>query len=242
MLAQPKLTLSSKRVAIVQSCYLPWKGYFDLIAAADEFIFYDHVQYTRRDWRNRNKIKTPQGPLWLSIPVRVKGRFLQCICDTEISDPRWQENHWRNFCQHYGNAPYFKSVSQLLEPYYRRHRFDKLSDINQSLIRAVCEYLDIRTPLTSSAIYDDLPEGKIDRLVELCKRTGATEYVSGPTAKAYLDESMFTAQNLAVSWFNYSGYPEYPQLWGEFCHEVSIVDLLFNCGPTAKRYMLCGTL
>jgi len=112
----------SKRVAIVQSSYIPWKGYFDLIRHVDEFILFDDVQFTKRDWRNRNRIKTPQGPLWLSIPVQVKGRYLQAIKDTVVSDPAWSRTHWRTIRSNYAKAPFFPQFKDALEDLVEKGR------------------------------------------------------------------------------------------------------------------------
>lgn len=228
-----------KKVAILQSNYIPWKGYFDLIAAVDEFILYDDMQYTRRDWRNRNQIKTPQGLHWLTIPVRSKGKFHQKIRETETEGGDWQEKHWSSICQNYRRAKYFEEVAEVLEPFYRKSRETNLSSINRGLMEVICGYLGIETRITNSWDYV-LIDGKTERLADLCIQAGADEYVSGPAAKAYIDEACFSERDIRLTWFDYSGYPEYPQLWGEFCHGVSIIDLLFNCGkesPTFMRYV-----
>jgi hypothetical protein len=224
-----------KKVAIIQSNYIPWKGYFDLIGSVDEFILYDDMQYTRRDWRNRNQIKTPQGLQWLTVPVQVKGKYHQRIRDTLIDGMDWAEGHWKSICLNYGRAAHFRAVSALLEPYYRRS-YTHLTDLNRSLIQAVCDQLGIKTLLTNSWDYN-LGDGKTERLVDLCVQAGATEYISGPSAKDYIDPSLFRSAGIELTWFGYADYPEYPQLWGGFRHEVTILDLLFNCGAEAPRYM-----
>jgi len=225
-----------KRVAIVQSNYVPWKGYFDMIASVDEFILYDDVQFTRRDWRNRNQIKTPRSVAWITVPVRVKGRYYQSVRDTEIEGDAWAEKHWTTLRHNYSRARCFAETSALLEPVYLGRSHTHLSALNRELIETVCRFLGIPTKITSSADYA-LEEGRTERLAGLCAQAGATEYVSGPSAKEYLAEDVFAARGIAVSWFDYSGYPEYPQLWGGFVHGVSILDLLFNCGRDAPRYM-----
>jgi len=224
-----------KRVAIVQSSYIPWKGYFDLIAAVDEFVLYDDVQYTRRDWRNRNRIKTPLGLQWLTVPVRVKGRYHQAIRDTEIDGTAWATSHLAAMQQNYARAPFYAAVSGEIAPAYRAPPA-RLSELNRVLIETVCRYLGIATPIRAS---DELALAgdRSQRLANLCAALGAGEYVSGPSAKAYLDEAEFTRRGMTVRWFDYDGYPEYPQLWGPFEHRVTILDLLFNCGPDAPRYM-----
>ena len=225
-----------KRVAILQSNYIPWKGYFDIIRAVDEFIIYDDMQYTRRDWRNRNRIKTSQGLLWLTVPVLVRGRYTQTIRETQIDGVAWAEDHWRTLAQNYSRAPCFQEVSEVVEPVYRTHRHTHLSVLNRELIGAICGYLGVRTRISNSWDYA-LLDGKSERLADLCRQAGANEYVSGPSARGYLDESVFAEQGISVEWVDYSGYPEYSQLWGPFVHEVSILDLLFNAGREAPRYM-----
>ena len=231
--------MERKKVAIVQSNYIPWKGYFDLIASVDEFILYDDVQFTRRDWRNRNRIKTPQGVQWLTVPVLVKGRYEQSIRETEIGDEGWGEAHWRTLTQNYRRAGCFSEMAPILEPVLRVARYTHLSALNRALIECVCDLLGISTKISNSADYE-LRGERSERLAELCRQAGGIEYVSGPSARNYLNEDCFAERGLAVSYFDYSGYPVYPQLWGEFVHEVSIVDLLFNCGRDAPLYMKAG--
>ncbi|MCL6435018.1 MAG: WbqC family protein [Leptolyngbyaceae cyanobacterium HOT.MB2.61] len=225
-----------KKVAIVQSNYIPWKGYFDMIAAVDEFILYDDVQYTRRDWRNRNQIKTPHGVQWLTVPVKVKSKYFQRIRDTEIDDFDWAETHWKALMRNYRRAPHFDEIAAWLEPLYFQKQYTHLSQLNRTLVEAVCACLGIATKISNSWDYT-LVDGKTERLVELCAQTGACEYISGPSARGYIEEDLFRERGIKLTWFDYSGYPEYPQLWGEFIHEVTILDLLFNCGRNAPRYM-----
>ena len=225
-----------KKVAIVQSNYIPWKGYFDMIAAVDEFILYDDMQYTRRDWRNRNLIKTPQGTQWLTVPVRVKGKYHQTIRETELDGADWAADHWKALVQNYKRTPHFNEVAAWLEPIYSAEVFDHLSDLNRRLIEAVCTYVGITTHIKNSWDYT-LPEGKTERLASLCAQAGGGEYISGPAAKDYIDEAVFSEQGIKLTWFDYAGYPEYPQLWGDFVPGVTILDLLFSCGKDARRYM-----
>jgi hypothetical protein len=225
-----------KKIAIVQSNYIPWKGYFDMIAAVDEFILYDDMQYTRRDWRNRNQIKTPQGPQWVTVPVKVKGKYHQTIRETEIDDTDWAVVHWKSIAQSYRKSPHFEEVAAIFEPFYRQRQYTHLSVLNRELIEAVCAYLGISTKICNSCDYQ-LIEGKTERLADICAQAGGAEYISGPAAKGYIEESVFTGRGIKLAWFEYAGYPEYPQLWGDFTHGVTILDLLFNCGKDAHRYM-----
>ncbi len=227
----------SKRVAIVQSNYIPWKGYFDLMNLVDEFILYDDVQYTRRDWRNRNKIKTPRGLRWLTIPVRVKGRYYQKVRETEVSDLGWGETHWQSIVHNYSRAGHFDTYRDLFEELYLGQSESFLSRINYRFLTAICRLLGIRTKLAWSMDYAITEGEKTERLVDLCKQAGATEYLSGPAAKAYMKEGLFEDEGIALRYMDYSGYPEYNQLFPPFEHGVSIVDLIFNEGPDAPRYM-----
>jgi len=225
-----------KKVAILQSNYIPWKGYFDLISNVDEFILYDEMQYTRRDWRNRNKIKTPQGLQWLTVPVKSKGNYLQKIYEIEIDGQSWSENHWKSLVQNYKNAPYFLEIKAWLGPIYNDMTFTHISNLNRYLIDAICSYLKIQTKITSSLEYS-LIDGKTERLVDLCRQANGSHYVSGPSAKKYINQEFFTNYSIALCWFDYDNYQVYPQLWGNFIHEVTILDLLFNCGDKSINYM-----
>jgi hypothetical protein len=225
-----------KKVAILQSNYIPWKGYFDMIASVDEFILYDDMQYTRRDWRNRNQIKTPQGLLWLTVPVAVKGKYLQSIRETEIPESEWAEMHLKAFIQNYRRAPHFEEIFNLINPIYKLTHVN-LSELNRNLNELVCNYLDIKTKISNSWDYK-LIEGKTERLVDLCVQSGASEYISGPAAKDYVVKELFEENEIKLTWFDYKGYPEYPQLWGTFIHGVSVLDLLFNTGKEAKNYLI----
>jgi hypothetical protein len=227
-----------KRVAIVQSNYIPWKGYFDMIAAVDEFILYDDMQFTKRDWRNRNQIKTPLGLQWLTVPVRVKGKYHQKILETEIDGIDWARAHWKALVQNYRKAAHFSEIAAWLQPLYLEYPYSHLSQLNRCFIQAICRFLDISTTITSSTDYT-LCEGKTERLVDLCAQAGGKEYISGPSAKNYIEEKLFADMGIKLTWFDYSGYPEHPQLWGELIHGVSILDLLFNCGKEANLFMRC---
>lgn len=227
----------AKTVAILQSNYLPWKGYFDLMRGVDEFILYDEVQYTRRDWRNRNRFKSPAGVRWLTVPVQVKGRYLQRVDETQISDPEWGEQHWSALTNWYRDAPFFEHYREILEDAYLGTAEKGLSLVNRRFLEVVADLLGIKTLLTSSTDYTSRST-KTERLVSICEGAGASVYLSGPAARAYLDESIFAEAGIAVTWMEYEGYPEYPQLYPPFEHHVSILDLLFSVGPEASNYLL----
>ncbi|MEW5833249.1 MAG: WbqC family protein [Campylobacterota bacterium] len=226
----------TKKIAILQSNYIPWKGYFDLINMVDEFILYDDMQYTRRDWRNRNKIKTPQGLQWLTIPVEVKGKYYQAIKDTKISEADWGKKHWQSIRLNYSKTPYFQHYKDIFEPLYLDNDLLYLSEINYCFLQTINKTLGIATPLRWSSEFD-LIDGKSERLLGLCKDCNAAEYISGPAAKDYLDETLFEQENIRVSWMDYTGYPEYHQSFPPFEHGVSVLDLIFNEGPNAPKFM-----
>ena len=173
---------NNKKIAIVQSNYIPWKGYFDMIAAVDEFILYDDMQYTRRDWRNRNQIKTPQGLQWLTVPVKVKGKYHQTIRETEIEGVDWAKSHWKSLCQNYRRAKHFNAVAQELEPLYLQTEYTHLSQLNRTLIEWVCSKLGIMTKISNS--WDYTTDRWQDRATgrSMCQ-AGGSEYISGPAAR-----------------------------------------------------------
>jgi len=226
----------TKTVAIVQSSYIPWKGYFDLINLVDEFILFDDVQYTRADWRNRNRIKTKQGLHWLTIPVSVKGKYLQAIKDTTIADAGWAAEHWRSIVAHYSKAPHFREYADTFHEVYEGLDEPSLSRVNRRFIETICSHLGITTTLSWSMDYE-VVDGKTERLVELCRQAGATDYISGPSAASYIVPEMFEAANVGLRYMDYSGYPEYPQIHPPFEHAVTILDLLFCAGPRAHEFM-----
>ena len=225
-----------KRIAIVQSCYIPWKGYFDLINLVDEFILYDDRQYTRRDWRNRNRIKTPQGSQWLTIPVEVKGRYEQRIDEARISDRGWADLHWKTLTHNYSAAPFFDDYRDRLEDLYRRADDPLLSAVNRLFLEELGALIGIETQLAWSTDY--AAEGaKTERLVSLGRAAGATHYLSGPSAREYMDERLFEEAGIELEYMDYDGYPEYPQLHPPFDHAVTVLDLILNTGPEAPRFM-----
>jgi hypothetical protein len=194
------------------------------------------MQYTRRDWRNRNIIKTPKGPIWLTIPVEVKGKYFQKIKDTIISDPNWGKTHWATVVHNYSKARYFAMYREVFENLYLNSEEKFLSRVNYLFLSAICEILGIKTKISWSMDYNP-GTGKTERLVDLSKQAGATEYISGPMAKEYLQEELFGKEEIALRYIDYSSYPEYKQLFPPFDHQVSIIDLIFNEGPEATKYM-----
>ena len=216
------------RVAILQSNYIPWKGYFDIIHDVDIFVFYDEVQYTRRDWRNRNQIKTPQGVQWLSVPTN--GTQEMRICDVEICDDNWGRKHWETLRHAYGKAPHFRDYADFFEEVYLRRTWRKLSELNQTLLKEIStRFLGIQTRFVSDQ--DLHAEGtKQERLLSILKHLGADAYLSGPAARSYITPAAFAEVGIELTYKNYAGYPEYPQLYPPFRHDVTILDMLFHLG------------
>ena len=225
-----------KRVAIIQSSYIPWRGYFAAIARCDTFVYLDSVQFTRRDWRTRNAIRTSQGVHWLSVPVMQKGNFRAPIDQIRIANPNWWRKHLKAIELAYRRAGHFDDtfpfVRQLFE---MAANLPRISEVNQYMTKALCQALGIRTCFVSDV--DLLPRETLsamqptERLVRLSAAVGAGVYLSGPSAKNYLDEADFAALDIRVEWMDYSRFEEpYPQIAGEFVSAVSILDTLLNLG------------
>lgn len=220
-----------KRVALLQSNYIPWKGYFDIIHDVDEFIFHDDLQYTKLDWRNRNRIKTPGGTSWLTIPVGPREDLR--ICDVELPSNDWALTHWRRIEAAYARAPHFERYRSFFEEVYRPGAWQRLSDFNQHLIITIArDFLGIETRFRDSRELGLRSKGKT-RVLDALRAVDADVYVSGPAAAAYLDPAEFESAGIELVWKNYDGYPEYPQFHPPFDHFVSILDLLFQTGPAA---------
>jgi hypothetical protein len=224
------------RICIIQSCYIPWKGFFDLIGRCDEYVIYDSAQYVKRHWHNRNRIKTANGIDWLTIPVITKGRFEQRIDEVEIEKP-WAEKHWRALELAYKRAPYFQQLAPEVKGWYERaDKQPLLTEVNAIFLHGIAGLLGLKTRIVTDAAY--AAEGvKTERLLAVCRAAGANRYLSGPSAKEYFDETIFASAGIAVEWMDYAGYPEYSQLHGSYEHAVTALDLLFNTGPDAGSYL-----
>jgi hypothetical protein len=225
--------MSSKIIAAIQSNYIPWKGYFDIINRADEFVLYDDVQYTKNDWRNRNKIKTNEGLIWLTIPINHK--IGQKINEATVFSQNWRKKHWTTICQNYVRTRYFNDYKPVFEDLYLGNHEKYLSQINYQFICAINKILGITTKISWLTDYH-VSEGKTDRLLDLIKQTGSNHYISGPSARSYLNEEEFKAAGISIEWINYGYYQEYTQLFPPFEHRVSVLDLIFNTGPEALNY------
>lgn len=225
-----------KRVAVLQSNYIPWKGYFDIIHDVDTFIFYDDVQYTTNDWRNRNRIKTRSGPQWLTIPV---GKHMhRRVCDVTLPEGSdWAETHWRRIEASYHTAPHFEPYRAYFEEFFLHREWTWLSEFNQALVAGISsDLLGLATRFERSTDYP-LDGAKGARLIQLLQLAGADHYVSGPAARSYISKEHFHEAGIDVTWKDYAGYPQYPQLHGGFQHDVSILDVLFHTGPEAAQHI-----
>lgn len=223
-------------LAAVQSCYIPWKGYFDLIDQADVFVFYDDVQYSKNSWRNRNLIQTSRGQDWLTIPVTIES-LSQTIRDTKIADPRWAQTHLDKLKSTYASSAHFQDMWSSIQSAYAAIA-DKpyLWEVNHHLTQYICNLLDIKTPL--KPVWEFPMQGdRNERLAGLCRSAGCDVYLSGPAAKDYLDEDVFKDYGVRVEYMTYGPYPEYQQMHAPFVHEVSMIDLLFNTGAQARNYI-----
>lgn len=231
-----------KTVVILQSNYIPWKGYFDLLAAADEFLLFDEVQYTKNDWRNRNRIVLNGRLHWLTLPVRTAGSFGCPIDQVTMADANWAKSHWETLRQAYRHAPHYRSVAQALEAAYATAApLHRLSRINEHFLRVIASLLELPTPILRAEIVPRTTGDPTARLVEICKSRGATAYLSGPAARAYLRPDDFEAAGIHLLYADYAGYPEYDQFCVPFEHGVSIVDLLMQCGSDGARRHLKST-
>jgi WbqC-like protein family len=234
MASAPQPPCSGLRVAANQSNYLPWKGYFDIIHDVDLFFFYDDVKYTKDDWRNRNIVKMGGSLRWITIPIG-KEAVKQRICDVPIPSSSWQLKHWRTLNQCYSKCQHFARYAAYFEEFYCRHTWTNLSEMNQVLIRQVCTWLGMDVVFGDSRDLH-LTGAKQERVLDFVEKVGATSFLAGPAARAYLDPAEFARRNTALHFKTYQ-YPEYPQGMGAFFHNVSIVDLLFRFGPDCTHYI-----
>jgi hypothetical protein len=220
------------RVAIIQSCYVPWRGFFGLIGRCDLYVMFDQVQYARRHWHNRNRIKTAAGLEWLTIPVISRGRFEQPIDHVAIEKP-WAEKHWRAIEMAYRRAPFFDSLAPIVHGWYQRTAKESLlTEINAIFLREIASLIGLATRIVRDTAYPAQGTGT-ERLLTIARAVGADRYLSGPSAKSYLNETLFADAGITVEWMSYENYTTYPQLYGRFEPAVSVLDLLFNVGPEA---------
>jgi hypothetical protein len=229
-----------KKIAILQSNYIPWKGVFDMMNKVDVFVFFEDVDFTKRDWRTRNKIKTPEGEVWLSIPVKKSSRGTK-IYEIEISqETNWQEKHYQTIVQYYKKAKFFSEYKWLLDKIYLEKKWENLSEFNIYVNTLIARELGIKTEFINSK---DLETNgtKDDKLIEIIKKLDGDFYLSGPAAKDYIVNEKFKKEKIELAYIEYK-YPEYTQLYGEFNHYITILDVLFNCGKEAPKYIFTGNI
>ena len=216
------------RVTILQPSYLPWLGFFEQMTRSDKFVLLDDVQYTRRDWRNRNRIRVRENWIWLTVPVQQKSRFSQSLLETRIDNSvSWRRKHLETLRQHYCKAPFFEKYFPRCQQVYEKD-WTFLFDFCLETINLIKEEMGIETPLLRSS--EMKPGGeKTERLVSICRELGATHYLSGESGSNYIAEEDFSSQGIALEYQNYE-HPVYPQRYTGFVPHLSAIDLLFNCG------------
>jgi hypothetical protein len=224
-------------MVVLQPGYLPWLGFFDQMRRCDIFVYYDDVQFDKNGWRNRNRIKTAQGPLWLTVPVLQAARMGQRICDVEVDQGRWTIKHLRAIAQSYAKAPYLQLYYPELEALLQRH-WAKLVDLDLALTEAMCRWLRLERQIMRASELG-ISGAQSERLLNICRHFGADRYVSGAAAREYLDVGLFAAAGIEVEWQDYH-HPVYPQLHGAFVPFMSSLDLLLNVGPDSLRVIAEG--
>jgi hypothetical protein len=222
-------------LSVHQPQYLPWLGYFDKVADSDCFVFLDLPQYKKREFQNRNRIKGPQGEIWLSVPVISKGKFEQPIKDVEIDNTQgWQKSHWGTISLHLKKAPFWNDYAPGLESFYTR-RWDKLCDLNLEMTVWFFRQLGVATPWKLESGLGTSGQST-ERLIELCRKAGCDAYLSGSGGKDYMDEARFEQEKLGLKYQHYT-HPTYPQRYGNFLPYMSVVDLLMNVGPDSLKVL-----
>lgn len=222
-------------LGVLQPGYLPWLGFFDLMERTDVFVLYDDVQFDKHGWRNRNRIKTPAGPHWLTVPVFHSKREGQAILDVEIdNDLPWARKHVRSIEQAYARAPhlerYFPELCETL-----LGRWTKLIDLDLAVIALLRGWLSLEANVVRSSALG-IPGRRNGRLLALCKHFGATRYLTGNAARAYLDVELFERNGIEVEWQSYV-HPAYPQQHGDFELNLSALDLVLNCGELSRQVL-----
>ena len=222
-------------LVVLQPSYLPWLGFFDQVRRCDHFVFYDDVSYDKNGWRNRNRIKAASGPVWLTVPVRTKGRMSQPIHDVEITNTiPWARKHLKTVAEAYAASPhrdaYLPALAELLE-----RPWDRLADLDIAISKLMCGWFGLQRPMHRSS---ELGIGgdRNARLLSLCQHFGVTTYLSGNAAQSYLDVGLFTDHGIQVEWQDFQ-HPEYPQLHGPFLPLMSALDLVLNVGEECSAVL-----
>jgi hypothetical protein len=228
-----------RTLVVLQPGYLPWLGFFDQMRRADVFVYYDDVQFDKHGWRNRNRIKTPDGPLWLTVPVLISGLGQPRIVDARIDNTAaWARKHVRTLRQYYTKAPYLDRYLPPLEGLLSRE-WTHIAELDIELAAQMADWLGLRPAIhRSSQLGVDGDQSQ--RLVNLCRHFGATQYLSGDAAQSYLDRDLFERHGISVVWQQYT-HPVYPQQHGEFLPFLSAIDLLLNCGDDSASILARGS-
>lgn len=228
-----------RTLVVLQPSYLPWLGFFDQMIRSDVFVFYDDVQFDKNGWRNRNRIKSPTGPHWLTVPVLVR-RLEQMLLDTEIDNRQpWPRKHIGTIRQFYAKAPHLKRYLPELEELLAGRRWELLVDLNHAVIGLLCRWLGLERQMARSSMLN-VPGERNERLVNLCGHFGADRYLSGNAAQSYLDVELFARHGISVEWQNYQ-HPVYDQQHGTFVPYLSALDLILNCGDTSASIVAQGS-
>jgi hypothetical protein len=232
----PPIKAAGFTVVILQPGYLPWLGFFDQMCKSDVFVMYDDVQFDKHGWRNRNRIKTPQGAQWLTVPVLTKGYGKQLNKDVLVNNAdRWSSKHLGALKQNYSKAPFFRSYIGFFEQIYAR-RWKYLMDLNMTVIRGLMRELGLERKIVFSSDLG-IAGGRTDRLVGICTKLGAQTFLEGDAGQAYLDESLFRLNHIEVEFQGYK-HPVYRQLYGDFASHLSVVDLLLNHGSESLKIII----
>jgi hypothetical protein len=227
-------------VGIHQPNFLPWVGYFYKMSRCDTFVVLDDVQFSKGSFQNRNRIKTANGVSWLTVPVLTRGRGTQCTDEVLINVVTdWRRKHWNTICQNYGRTPYFSLFADAFSEIYSCE-WTKLVDLNEALIRQIFDYLDIYPTIVKSSNLETVGHGA-ERLISICKTLGVDTYLSGFGGQSYQDQQLFDAAGIKLEVYGFR-HPVYPQLWGDFIENLSVIDLLFNCGERSREIIRsCST-
>jgi hypothetical protein len=227
----------SNKIAILQPNYIPWKGVFDLINRVDTFVFYDDVQYTTKDWRNRNKIKTDKGNKWLTVPVISKSKRHQLICDAMIDETKcWQKEHYTKISYSYQKTKYFDKYKHILDAIYLDNKWSKISELDIFATKLIASEIGISANWVNASDLKINGSKKGEKVIKICKILGCMQFINGPSSRSFMDENLFKQEGIQLNYMSYS-YPKYKQLFEPFSHQVTVLDVLFNCGPNSKNFI-----
>lgn len=232
-MSEPRAVLTAH-----QPVYLPWLGLFHKIALARTFVSFNRVQYLPKDWNNRNRIKTASGPIWLTVPVLKKGYREKPLDEIEINNQLpWRRKHWNALTLNYGRARYFDDYAGFFEGVYARD-WRLLAELDEYMLEWFLATLGIEVRLLRASDFD-FRGTKSELVLDMCRQLNADVYVFGALGRDYANVEAFEAAGVEVVFQNYQ-HPDYPQLHGTFEPYLSVVDLLFNCGPSSLDVIMSG--